>query len=196
MSTTNDDLPMTTPSNAGVPSPDPQPGAQEDALKRLLQVDIPREQQRLRQIKDATADQVMMEQSGTVFEIMKELGQQLLSMRDWAYQYMTMLGDHLEANDERLDLVEQLNSETIILSEDADVFAKVAVGCKLLATQRLQGPFPIQQPDEEGKSGLMDLIALCDQSDQIVGESTLSDDEDGSEPEASQTGEMSDGGTG
>lgn len=154
-----------------------------DALVRLANVDIPAEQRRLKQIKDPNAQQAIQEMSGTILDILKDTIRHLVSIRDWTFSGFNSLSDHMEAFEDRLDTVETYGSETSITQEDADVLAKAVIGCRLLATEFLQGPFPINERDEEGKQKLAELIAIAEQGEKIIDESTLSLEEGEDEDE-------------
>lgn len=150
----------------------------EDTLLRLATVDIPSEQRRLKQIKEPTSHQIMQEMSGTLLSIVKDVASGLVALRDWNVGYLNALSDHVEAIDSRVDTMENYGSETVILPEDAEVMAKATLGCKYLATQLLNGPHPIEERDEEGKQKLAELIAIAEQSERIIADSTLVNDEE------------------
>lgn len=155
-----------------------------DTLLRLVQVEIPQDQARLKALKEVDPARLLVELHATVMEYLKETLRHVIDIRDWSYQSMNAISDHLEATDERLDVVESLGNESTLLPEDAEVLAKVAVGCKYIAQNLLTGPFPIGERDEEGKAKLAELIALCEQGERIIQSSVLipddgEDDDDG-----------------
>ncbi len=160
------------------------PAPRVDALLKLAQEDIPREQARLRALAktDITPERLLSEMNGTVVDLLKDVARGLVEVRDWAYSYMNQISEHLEANDERLDVMEQFGGDSTLIPDDAEVLSNVCDAAKYLATSMLQGPFPIEERDEEGKQKLAELIALCDQGKQIVSDAVLvmdDDDEDG-----------------
>lgn len=149
-----------------------------DQLLKLVQHDIPRDQERLKTLKGSDPQRVATEISGTVLEYLREVAERLLEVRDWSYQSMTAISEHLEATDDRLDVIETFGGDTTMLPEDAELFAKIIVGCKFLAQNLLTGPFPIGERDEAGKTKLAELIAMCEQAERIVSDSVLTDDDD------------------
>jgi molybdenum cofactor biosynthesis enzyme MoaA len=155
-----------------------QAAAAEDSLLRLATIDIPAEQRRLKQIKEPNVAQVLQELSGTVLELVKEVARNQVELRDWNHDYMNAISDHVEALDVRMSTVETYGAETTITPEDAEVLAKAVLSCKYLATQLLQGPFPIEERDEEGKQKLAEVIAIAEQSEKIINDSTLVPDDD------------------
>jgi len=160
-----------------------QATAAEDSLLRLATIDIPAEQRRLKQIKDPNAQQLQQEMAGTLLSLMKDVAIGLVELRDWNVNYLNALSDHVEALDNRVDTVETYGAETTITPEDAEILAKAVLGCKYIATQLLNGPFPIAERDEEGKQKLAELIAIAEQSERIITDSTLISDEDEDEDE-------------
>jgi hypothetical protein len=152
--------------------------AAEDALLRLATIDIPAEQRRLKQIKEPNVHQLSQELAGTVLELVKEVARNQVELRDWSHDYMSAISDHVEALDTRVSTVETYGAETTITPEDAEVLAKAVLSCKYLATQLLNGPFPIDERDEEGKQKLAEVIAIAEQSEKIISDSTLVTDDD------------------
>jgi hypothetical protein len=151
-----------------------------DALLKLAQEDIPREQARLRSLANTgiDADRLLTEMHGTLLDVTKDLARGLVEVRDWAYEYMNGIGDHLEAVDTRLDVIEEFGGESTLLPDDAEVLSNVCAGAHYLASQLLQGPFPIGERDDEGKQKLAELIAFAEQGERIVKESLLVMDDD------------------
>jgi hypothetical protein len=152
--------------------------AAEDSLLRLATIDIPAEQRRLKQIKEPQATQLLQELSGTVLELVKEVARNQVELRDWNVNYLNALSDHVEALDTRVDMVETYGAETTITPDDAETLAKAVLGCKYIATQLLNGPFPIEERDDEGKQKLAELIAIAEQSERIITDGTLVAEED------------------
>lgn len=175
-------LPATEPLPAAEPLPAQAP-EQSDALLKLAQVDIPRDQARIKGLVNPTIEQLLTEIHATDLSVIREVALALVAQRDWAYQTVLALSNHLEEVDQRIDTLEEvvLNDGTAILADDAQVLANVVVGCKFLAEQLLNGPFPIVQRDTEGQTKLQELISLCDQAEGIISESTLGDDDDDGE---------------
>lgn len=176
----NGTIPAATPSQpqAAPPLTPEQAAAAEDSLLRLATIDIPTEQRRLKQIREPSAQQLQQEMAGTLLSIMKDVAVGLVELRDWNVNYLNALSDHVEALDQRVDTVETYGAETTIIPEDGEVLAKAIVGCKYLAQNLLTGPFPIEERDEEGKQKLAELIAIAEQAEKIIADSTLiSDDE-------------------
>jgi hypothetical protein len=149
-----------------------------DFLLRLATVDIPSEQRRIKQVKDPTSPQLQQEIAGTVLELLKEVARNQVELRDWNVSYLNALSDHVEALDQRVETVETYGAETTITPEDAETLAKAVLGCKYIATQLLNGPFPIDERDEEGKQKLAELIAIAEQSERIITDSTIVLDDD------------------
>lgn len=149
-----------------------------DFLLRLATVDIPSEQRRIKQVKDPTSPQLQQEIAGTVLELLKEVARNQVELRDWNVSYLNALSDHVEALDQRVETVETYGDETTITPEDAETLAKAVLGCKYIATQLLNGPFPIDERDEEGKQKLAELIAIAEQSERIITDSTIVLDDD------------------
>lgn len=187
---------------APTPAPSsPQPAAPPempvDALLKLAQEDIPREQARLRALAktDITPERLLTEMHGTLLDISKDMARGLVEVRDWAYEYMNGISSHLEATDERLDVIEEFGGDSVLLPDDADVLNGVCNAMRFLATSLLQGPFPINERDEEGKQKLAELIALADQAEQIVKDAVLvieeddDDDEDGDDEDGDEANE-------
>lgn len=175
-------VPVATPSQPqpSVP-PMPEPDrAPDDALLKLAQVDIPRDQARLKG-GTPTIESINTELHATVLSYVREAVLALVAQRNWAYESLKAISDHLEGSDARIDLLEDvvISDGTAILPDDAQVLANVVVGCKHLAEQLLAGPFPIPQRDAEGQAKLHELIAMCDQAEGIIGESTLDEDDEG-----------------
>jgi hypothetical protein len=152
--------------------------AAEDSLLRLATIDIPEEQRRLKQIKEPTAQHLQQEMAGTLLSLVKDVAIGLVELRDWNVNYLNALSDHVEALDQRVDTVETYGAETSITPEDAETLAKAVLGCKYIATQLLNGPFPITERDDEGKQKLAELIAIAEQSEKIITDSTLVPDDD------------------
>lgn len=165
-----------------------------DALLRLAQDDIPREQARLRALVDGgiTPSRLLVEMHGTLLDIDKEIARGLVEVRDWSYQYMNGISDHLEAIDARLDVIEEFGGDSALLPDDAEVLEKVIAGARYLATQMLQGPFPIGERDEEGKQKLAELIAFTEQAERIVKESVLVDDDDDDDEDDEESSDSDD----
>lgn len=152
-----------------------------DVLLKLAEEDIPREQARLKALSgrtDVTPDRLLVEMHSTVLDITKDLARGLVEVRDWAYSYMNGISDHLEATDLRLDAVEDFGGDSMLLPDDAEVLMKVAVGARYLATQLLQGPFPIEERDDDGKQKLAELIAYAEQAERLIGDAAVVIDED------------------
>lgn len=172
--------PVAVPSQPGVPPQltSQQAVAAEDSLLRLATIDIPAEQRRLKQIKEPQATQLLQELSGTVLELVKEVARNQVELRDWNVNYLNALSDHVEALDTRVDMVETYGAETTITPDDAETLAKAVLGCKYIATQLLNGPFPIEERDDEGKQKLAELIAIAEQSERIITDGTLVAEED------------------
>jgi hypothetical protein len=169
---------------AAAPSQPSQKEAAEDALLRLAQIDIPAEQRRLKQIKDPTAQQVMSEVAGTQLDIVKDMARNQVELRDWVYQYLNTLSEHVEALEDRIDTIDTYGAETTITPEDAEVLRNAAVGAKWLALTLLKGPFPLEERDEEGKQKLAELIAHAERAERIIVDSELSADDDDSDLDA------------
>jgi len=167
-----------------------QEQSKDDYLVKLLTVDIPREQQRLRQLQNPSVQVLQSELYGTFIDLLKDVIGRLIdvrdltvNLRDWSYTSMNAISDHLEASDERLDLMEQYNTETTILPEDADLFGKIVVSCKYLVTSLLEGPFPIVERDEDGKAKLAEILELCEQAETVLNDSALEVVDDSEEVE-------------
>ena len=178
----NGATPVATPSQPQPMAPQPmtpqQAAAAEDSLLRLVTIDIPAEQRRLKQIKDPSAQQILQEMAGTLLSLTRDVAEGLVQLRDWNVNYLNALSDHVEALDQRVDTVETYGAETTIVPEDAETLAKSVLGCKYLAQSLLTGPFPIEERDEEGKQKLAELIAIAEQSEKIISDATLVADED------------------
>lgn len=185
----NGAIPVTTPFQPQ-PQPQPQPSmtpqqpvAAEDSLLRLATIDIPAEQRRLKQIKEPSAQHLLQEMAGTLLSLTKDVAVGLVELRDWNVNYLNALSDHVEALDQRVDTVETYGAETTIVPEDAETIAKAVLGCKYISQQLLNGPFPIEERDEEGKQKLAELIAIAEQAEKIIADATLVADEDDDEPD-------------
>lgn len=150
----------------------------EDSLLRLATVDIPAEQRRIKQVSNPSTQQLQQEMAGTLLSLIKDVAIGLVELRDWNVNYLNALSDHVEALDQRVDTVETYGAETSITPEDAETLAKAVLGCKYIATQLLNGPFPIGERDEEGKQKLAELIAIAEQSEKIITDSMLVSDDD------------------
>lgn len=161
-----------------VPVTQPTQDSESDSLRRLATVDIPAERRRLKAIAEPTAQQVLTELAGTSLDLVEEVAKNTVDLRDWVYEYLQQLSEHMEALEERVDTVTAYGSETTITPEDGIVLSKLAVGCKVLASLLMQGPFPIEERDDEGKQKLAELIVLAEQAEKILADSTLSEDDD------------------
>lgn len=153
-----------------------------DELRRLVEIDIPRDRHRLKQINDPSPERVLTELNGTVMEYMAETGKNLVNVRDWAHhnfqQMAVSFGDRLEELEARIDTIQTYGAETAITPEDAEILNKVITACNTLAQTLLQGPFPIQARDAEGQQKLGEVLLLAQQAEKIVVEATLSEDYD------------------
>lgn len=153
-----------------------------DELRRLVEIDIPRDRQRLKKIEGPTPERVLSELNGTVMEYVAEQGRNLVNVRDWTLhnfqQMAASFGDRLEELESRIDAYQTYGAETAITPEDAEILSKVIVACKTLSQTFLQGPFPIQARDSEGQQKLGEIMLLAEQAEKIVVEATLAEDDD------------------
>jgi len=181
----NDATPAATPSQPQQPL---SPDLASDALLRLAQLDIPAEQRRLKQIKDPTIEALLQEMAGTQLDIIKDMARNQVELRDWAFAALNALAEHVEALDDRMQTIETYGTETTLTPEDAEVFRKAVIGAKWAAVLLLQGPFPIQERDEEGKQKLAEIIAYAEQAEKIIVDTELSlDDDDDDESDEDET---------
>jgi len=150
----------------------------DDALVRLAQTEISKDQLRLKQLVNPTTAQLNTELHGTVLSYLKDVARGLVEVRDWMYSYMGESSDHLEALDARLDIIEEFGGDTSILPDDAETLGNVIATAKFLAESLLRGPFPLQERDDEGKQKLAEFLILCESAKTIVQDSTLVAEED------------------
>lgn len=179
--------PVPTPSAPQPPAPVAPPSPSltteqlaNDALLRLAHHEIPAERRRLKAISNPNAAQCMNELHGTTLDIVQDLARNQVEVRDWVFEYMTTISQHMEALESRLETMDQFGTETVLTPEDADIIMKAVLGCGFIAKSLLQGPFPIQERDEEGKQKLAELLAYCEQAERIINDNRLvpEDEED------------------
>jgi hypothetical protein len=91
----------------------------------------------------------------TAFAVLKDLWRLAAGMQEWA----DTTTDHLEALEERVGLLEDYGASTTILPDDFEVAQEVLEGGGMLIQRLLEGPFPIEAPDEEAKRLLLELAA-------------------------------------
>ena len=159
----------------------------EDALKKLIHVEIPRELMRIQRMKDPSVANLHAELHGTIGSLVGALGSYLLEIRNWSSELHSIQADHIEALDARVDTIEEFGGDTQLLPNDAELLAKVVVACEYLASEMIKGAVP--ERDEDGKEKLAEIIVLCSQAKKLIDDNTLSfdDDEPSEEDEAEES---------
>jgi len=148
--------------------------AQQDPLLRLL-LDLGRDRQRLRQVKKTTAEQVMVELNETLAAYTEETLGFVVQLRNW-------ISESLADVDARLNDVEAgvggLDPDLV------DKIVRICGECSALAKATLD-----KVEDEPGKKALTELVSLCEEvlddlGDEDEEDAVDVDDEESESPEA------------
>lgn len=125
-----------------------------------LYVDLPKDRERLRQIKEPTARAAMFELEGTALSYLHELVAYTLQVRQWATETFVDIDRRLGSLEAVVDEV-----ETGLTDEEADKIGQLCAGCAAMAQHMLDVS---PDADEEAKVKLRALMALSNEVMEMI----------------------------
>lgn len=156
---------------------------QQDALKDMIEKDLPRDIARIRSLSGVDSEKLKTEIAGTVLFHMRALAQSLHEFREWAYQSILQLNDGLNDVENKVDVMG--GGETQFTPEDAEKFSKLIAGAEWMATELLK-----HGQNAEGTKKLQEFVALAKECAQIVDDGVLQDDDDEDDEDDGEEGEV------
>jgi len=176
----------------------PAPAQKQDPLANLL-AEVQVEKKRIQGIKEPTVSSLKAEVGGTNLDLLEDALKQMLGIRNhllavqsWAAGEFQKFAENEGFQDERLDLLETFGGDTQILPDHAQALLDVIEGCAFVAQKLLQGPFPIEAPDEDATAALTQLQEKCAAAKALVEGAVMTpeEDEEGEEEEEEDPSEI------
>jgi hypothetical protein len=143
-----------------------------DELAKMVHADMLADTKRLKELQSVNPELLHKEMVSTVMYYLRKLGEQTLGVRNWMYQCVQGLGDHITE-------VEALaggssDGETQLTEEDAEKILKLATAARTLCDELLK-----TQQTEDGKQKLEEIKQLADECESMASDNVLvEDDED------------------
>ena len=144
---------------------------------RVLIEDIDRAIQKFAKITTASTEDLRKAIKGDILPMLRDTMANVMQLRDNVYPAINAMADHLDDLEERMAGFDGIASDTQLLPEDADLILKVAGGAKLLCAEL------IKTATGDGRVKLDEMIAMCDELEQLAQNKRLDtaedEDEDG-----------------
>lgn len=172
------------------PAQQPRPS---DPLVNLIE-DVQKERQRIRSIQDPSLAQLKSEVAGTTLDLLEDALKMLLGVRNhmlamqtWASGEFNKFAEVEQSHEDRLEILETYGGDTQILPDHAQLLLDVVEGCGFVVQKLVEGPFPIETPDEEALQALATLQEKCETAKMLV-EGAVMDTEEAEEEEEEEPG--------
>jgi len=160
--------------------------------------DIKKDQSRIKAIENPTVEILHAEYHGTLLSILKDLAQSAFqqahaSQQQNAYldgfqSWAANVAEQMDDINLRLDMVEDFGGGTNILPDDFELFNKVAIAAKTLASELLGNTSTF---DSAAKEKLQEIVSLSEQMENRLQECLAEPEEDENDEDEEEENSLS-----